>query len=213
MFKLLRLRFLATTAFCLLLAASVYADPVTILPAAPTPGFTQLSFTDTNESFRWVFTWDGSALNLFEAVRGPDDQQAGVQWNGDSSIDPNSGPLIFVESDFFNFFARHITQAHPLDVQTGDPYGIRLNRNLLVKTNTFSVLNRQCLPHQHNPDPHADCYLLGYTRPNEDGPVTFEFSGVHVPEPTTLLLITTGLTGVAIKMRKRLKNRTSGQSQ
>jgi hypothetical protein len=199
-------RIVILLAALLCISRGVYADPVTVVPAAPTVGFTQIFFSDTNESFRWEFTWDGVTAVGFDAARGADDQQPGIQWNGDSTVN-NNGPRAEFLGASFDFSARHVTRAHPLDVQMGDPYLFQMKVNGLVQTRTFSVLNRQCVPHEHNPDPHADCYLLGYTRPAVGGPVTFEFSGVHVPEPTTLVLITTGLAGVAIKMRKRLNNR------
>jgi len=40
--------------------------------------------------------------------------------------------------------------------------------------------------------------------------VITEISTTCVPEPTTMLLLSTGLAGIAIKTRKRLKNRKSG---
>jgi hypothetical protein len=197
-------------AVLLFMSRGVYADPVTIQPAAPT-GITQIFFSDTNQSFRWQFTWDGTTASVTDAVRGADDQQPGTQWSGDNDFDPTAGPRFFFGGeDVITFFARHITRADPLDVQKGDLYAFNFKINLLVQTDNFSVLNRQCLPHQHNPDPHQDCYLLGYTRPNLNGPVTFEFSGVHVPEPATLLLITTGLAGIALKLRRRF-NKHQGE--
>jgi PEP-CTERM motif-containing protein len=206
--RIVRVVILIAALLCI--SRGVYADPVTILPAAPT-GFTQVFFSDTNGSFRWQFTWDGVTASINDALRGADDEQPGTQWNGDNDVNPNNGPrAAFFTNNTASFFARHITRADPLDVQMGDPYAFTMNLDLLVQTRTFSVLSRQCVPHQHNPDAHEDCYLLGYTRPNLNGPVTFEFSGVHVPEPTTLLLITTGLAGIALKLRRRF-NKHQGE--
>jgi PEP-CTERM motif len=45
---------------------------------------------------------------------------------------------------------------------------------------------------------------------NNIGSFTLSVEGGHVPEPTTILLLGTGLAGVVIKTRKKLKSRDKG---
>lgn len=62
--------------------------------------------------------------------------------------------------------------------------------------------------------PHLDHYILSADikrTGNQIDSWKIEIKGEHaVPEPTSMFLLGTGLAGVAIKMRKRLKNRKSG---
>ncbi len=203
MLRLLSLRLLTVSAWCLLLPASVYADPVTI------------GFGENAGAFS--FTAVGAAINRDVNFT----RTLGTSWEIMLLIgeDDNPNPLL----DFLTVrvTVRHVTAPH------GEAAGINFQFNdggAVIGTGMFtSAPSTAALNHGG----HVDNYEAVLTFSVVSGQITsyrLHVDGKHcigndcpalpaevnIPEPVSMFLLGTGLVGVAIKTRKKLKNRKSG---
>jgi len=201
MCKLLHLRLLTVAAFCLLLPASVYADPV------------RISFGENAGAFS--FTLVGGAVNKDTAVITPN---LGAFWKISFVIEDDNGAL-----DQVSVFAtvRHIMAPH------GEPQGMAFEFNTgPIGRDGNGVVTHQVtdpLGHAAHTDNYVGVLTVTVVASQITG-YTLHLEGKHcigndcpklppevdLPEPTTMLLLGSGLAGVAIKTRKRLKRRKSG---
>ena len=180
---------------------------VVLLLCAPL-GFTKTAYADavttayveTGLNNRELLRWDFHCDELLTCAGFPAAQKA---W---SSV---------VTSDFLNnrlmFFSRHLVGPHPvIDLDPGELFQTTITfatLNALPANPVFSVVATMTVIHPAFPLLHSDIYRL-FARKTPAG-VGFDFvlTSAHVPEPTTLLLLGTGLAGFAIRTRKKLKTR------
>ena len=182
-----------------LYANTAYADAVTTL------------YTETGLNNREMMRWELTCNMLAVCVGAPGPAPAFVQTAWESSV----GKGVRDGMDVLVFKSQHLLGPH-LNIDADPGQGVTLVvtfadlNNLLNPPNIF---NRVGLPftvlHPALFQDHADIYDL-LVRKNAAGGFDFIFASSHVPEPTTLLLLSTGLAGAAIKARKRLKRRKSG---
>jgi hypothetical protein len=199
-----KLRFLAVATFCLLLPASAYADPVVI----------KNELDDNETAFTWTVIFrglpargDGFVINA-QYINRP------IEWGG-STNDVRNMSILVTDSDSdgivdFLVLGRHLDGPHNavgnMDIDPGSTFSIFIqNINALGDENKslgFSVVQ-----HLHFPGEHSDFVEVFGRRVGDD--FTFIVAGIHrdtpVPEPISLFLLSTGLAGLAIKTRKRLK--------
>ena len=188
-FRLLFIVFLLLIApiFC---TNTAYADAVTT------------AYAETGLANRELMTWSFHCDVLATCVGFPDGQ---IAWSSSVGLTEADTALVFT--------FRHLSGPHFSDINPG---------GVITLVAPFSVLNSLPVNVPFSPGPftvrhralpidHADVYELFIT--NTPAGFDFVLTSAHVPEPTTLLLLGTGVAGVAIKMRKRLTRKRAQGSQ
>ena len=191
MIKRLRFRLLVLAGCLLLLPASTYADPITI----------SLLENPTN----FAFTLTGSAVDD-DLTYG---QVLGTFWIIDFEFQEDDG-LTRDELTLLRFSFQHVVG------QPGDPPGpvISFEPTTIIAGDSGSFLAVFSASGVHFDD-ELDVAVGLLRFQVTDAQITsysLEVNGRHaIPEPATLVLLGTGLAGVAFKAREKLKSRNSGQ--
>jgi hypothetical protein len=123
----------------------------------------------------------GTILSFIATVSAPSANAGDVFLNGDSFN--VSGDLTIDDSDFLNF---------PLSLVPGQSF--------------TDVLFTVDVPADARPGTYLGSFTLlgGPTGSDDDVLTTVDFQVVATPEPSTLLMIGTGLTGFALTIRRRV---------
>ena len=130
-------------------------------------------------------------------------------WTVTGNIVEDAGFITDVLS--INIMARHIVGPHGEGPNNLGPFAF----NIVVSANVFGNGNHLIpLGATFLHGAHFDVFAGSFSFTILGGDITAYrviLTGEHViPEPATMFLLGTGLAGVAIKTRKRLKNRKSG---
>jgi len=171
--------------------SSAYADPVTT------------SYIETGLNNREIMRWEFSCAFLATCSGAPGGQ---IAWSSTVSVGFQEDP------NFLVFQSTHLIGPHLLDINPGLTNFITVRfSDLVALPNNFVRIGGGPFSFVHFAliENHHDFYDL-FARRNANGGFDFIYESSHVLEPTTLLLLATGLGGVAIKTRKRLKDRKSG---
>jgi PEP-CTERM motif len=197
MFKFLRLRLLTLAACCLFFPAAAHAGPVTI-----GFGVNNAAFSFTLGGFHQGATYEIHIQSF---------------WDIDLRVQEIAGAV-----DMLNVQAtvRHIIAPH--GELPGLVFAFMPGNVGLIGTGIVVQPGAAALPHFVE---HIDNYtaVLSFNvNASQIGLYTLHLEGMHcnqcpvlpqeveIPEPATLLLLGSGLAGVAIKTRKRFKSRKTG---
>jgi hypothetical protein len=184
--------------------------------------FTNIQYKETAQAFELTFNWDGGLPTPFDTFRvggveiGQATGKEPIFWDPEVQIiDPQINSIY----DLW-VFGRHLIGPHTGDINPGDIFQERFNdyfnqpvANLFPQTAQSKLIAEGSVVHQHNPKPdHSDFYRFTYTRPDANGDIMFNFTGVHTPEPTsTLSLLALGTLGAASTIKRKLKPSKSAE--
>jgi hypothetical protein len=178
---------------CLSFTAVAYADPITI-----TQDFKPLTAVATISG--------GAILVSTVGVEAFVVQNANWTLSVDIKLvnDANLGDMISIDGTM-----RHLNNL-PDDGQHQNAAEFKFSITIKPGDNEFppKVFTGNHLPHLDRDTVTADIKRTG----NQIDSWKIEIKGEHIatPEPTSMFLLGTGLAGVALKVRKRFKNRKSG---
>jgi hypothetical protein len=181
MFQRLKLRLLVLAGSCLLFPVSAYADPITISLDESVTNFTfKLTGTAVDHDFKY-----GQILGTF--------------WSINFEIEEDDGPRD--ELSVLRFSFQHV-QGLP-----GESVGPLLSFQpttflAVISGNNLGVFTVSAV-HFGDQFDRAVGLLRFQVTDNQITGYSFEVNGQHaIPEPATLILLTTGLVGVAIRRRR-----------
>jgi hypothetical protein len=182
----------------LILASLLYWTA--LIPLAGAQRITTLGVQCNANAFSWTFQWDRTLPTAAPGVTGELYAPACI-WNPQLLITnvPGGGAIPDVFSDF-RFGAFHLIGPHPEDVNPGDFFSFDLLSAFTLGGTGGLLVPLAGAAGAVNHSPHLDSYSILYAQIGVAGLPTFVFSGVHIPEPSTLSLLALGGLGLAIAL-------------
>ena len=152
------------------------------------------AYVETGQNNREIMRWDFHCDSLFTCSGSPAAQQA---WSSEVGV-------ILGLQQFLRFTSTHLAGPNDLiDLNPAFNFTARLaNLNRLPVQDAFTQLTTLSVVHPAIPETHLDIYTV-FARRDAQGEFDFILTSAHVPEPTAMLLLGTGLAAIAVKLRKR----------
>lgn len=155
---------------------------------------TTVDYKESDTHFDWDFIWSGkhagTVANFFPD-KNKDQKTDAILWDVKIQITYVSdlvGRIVFT--------GQHLTSVggHHNETKNGNKFvgGFTESTEFKMTENSLLLLGTS-VSHPKFPTSHNDIYSVFYTRPVNGGPINIRFSGSHVPEPSIVLLLCTGL--------------------